>query len=100
MANVTGSGGIKHGEGRRGRKTAEYNTWVRMRSRCNSPKDRIYSLYGGRGIKICERWNDYENFLADMGRRPDGHSLDRIDCNGDYEPKNSSISASVISTAR
>jgi hypothetical protein len=57
-----------------------------MISRCNDVKD---MHYGGRMISVCERWHKYENFLADMGRRPSpGHSIDRIDVNGNYEPTN------------
>ena len=59
-----------------------------MRRRCNSPKDTGYKDYGGRGIKVCQRWNKFNNFLADMGERPKGYSLERIDVNGNYEPKN------------
>lgn len=67
----------------------EYYVWVAMRQRCRNPKCRIYKHYGGRGIKICKRWEKFENFFEDMGRRPEGkYSLDRIDVNGDYEPSN------------
>jgi hypothetical protein len=61
-----------------------------MRQRCLKPTHQSYGNYGGRGIKICEQWlKSYENFLADMGRRPSpGHSLDRINVNGNYEPGN------------
>ena len=59
-----------------------------MKTRCNNPKHRRYSDYGGRGIKVCERWMDFNNFLADMGERPEGLTLDRIDPNGNYEPGN------------
>jgi hypothetical protein len=67
----------------------EYQAWCNMRYRCYNPMSSSYQRYGGRGIKICERWLIYENFLADMGRRPSpNHSIDRIDNSGDYEPKN------------
>lgn len=68
----------------------EYNSWKGMRHRCSSPAHPRYALYGGRGIKVCARWQDsFEAFLEDMGRKPGpGYSLDRIDVNGNYEPGN------------
>ena len=65
-----------------------YKTWSCMRDRCLRPANSDYENYGGRGIKICARWDSYTNFRADMGRRPDGLSLDRKDNNGDYTPEN------------
>lgn len=79
----------KHG-GKVGRvATPEYSCWMHMRSRCNNPNVPAYKDYGGRGIKVCARWDDFNNFLADMGPRPEGKSLDRWpDKNGNYEPGN------------
>lgn len=67
----------------------EYSSWSGARQRCYNPKCARYKRYGGRGIKMCERWrNSFDNFLEDMGRCPDGLTLDRIDLDGDYEPSN------------
>ncbi len=81
-ANVT------HGDASNGRKSPEYNVWVTMRARCRCKTSVDYLDYGGRGISVCERWNDFANFLADMGRRPVGLTLERIDNDGNYEPGN------------
>jgi hypothetical protein len=68
--------------------TPVHRVWIGMRSRCNNPKAREYVNYGGRGIKVCERWDSFENFVADMGVRPEGYSIDRINNDGNYEPSN------------
>lgn len=65
-----------------------YKIWKGMKARCNTPTNTDYASYGGRGIRVCERWSEFPNFLADMGERPEGHSIDRIDVNGHYEPSN------------
>ncbi len=66
----------------------EYNSWLGMKRRCNAVSDVSYKYYGGRGISICTRWNSFVAFLADMGDKPTGTSLDRIDNDGNYEPSN------------
>ena len=75
----------KHGK----RKLKEYYIWTTMKQRCCNPKNHKYKDYGGRGIKICDRWlHNFENFYSDMGVCPNGMSIDRIDVNGDYCPEN------------
>lgn len=71
-------------------KTKEYRAWVNMRQRCTNPRRKDFPQYGGRGITVCDRWNQsFDAFLADMGCAPSPqHSLDRIDNNGAYEPCN------------
>jgi hypothetical protein len=66
-----------------------YSTWCSIKSRCLNTNSQRYRDYGGRGIKICDRWMDsFEDFLKDVGERPEGRSLDRVDNDGDYEPGN------------
>ncbi len=69
-------------------KTPTYNTWLRIRARCSDPNHHNYAYYGGRGITVCARWNSFENFYLDMGARPAGLTIERIDNNGNYEPSN------------
>lgn len=79
---------LKHGHARKGNYHPLYAMWQGMQNRCRNPDFKDWEHYGGRGIKVCERWSDFDNFLQDMGERPDGMSIDRIDVNGDYEPGN------------
>jgi hypothetical protein len=78
--------GFPYKHGHYGTRTCR--AWAAMRNRCRNPKNRNWKDYGGRGIKVCERWDDFECFLADMGEAPPGLSLDRRDNNGNYEPGN------------
>lgn len=70
--------------------TPEYHSWNGMKARCTNPKGKDWNRYGGRGIRVCDRWlNSFENFLADMGRRPGpGYSIERKENDGNYEPGN------------
>lgn len=79
---------VKHGYLKGGRRP-EYRVWQGILERCLKSKHKSYKDYGGRGIKVCQRWLKFENFIADMGDRPSGrHSIERRDNNGDYEPSN------------
>ena len=75
----------KHGQSRR---TPEYTAWANMLKRCTNPKHPQFNDWGGRGIKVCDRWSDFANFYADMGPRPDGMTLERKDNDADYTPDN------------
>ncbi len=75
---------LKHGQSH----SPTYRTWSRMLTRCRNQNCKDYPLYGGRGISVCESWFQFSNFLSDMGLRPEGKSLDRLDNNGNYEPGN------------
>lgn len=78
-----------HLDARYGKQEPIYNSWATMKQRCLNPKNTHYSYYGGRGIGVCDRWvNSYLLFKADMGPRPAGTTLDRIDNNGGYSPDN------------
>lgn len=75
---------LKHGNAARVWRSPTYISWANMRARCNNPNHHRYKSYGGRGIKVCKRWNDFKKFFIDMGPRPEGMTLDRMDVNKNY----------------
>lgn len=75
---------LKHGQS----DERTYGIWEAMKARCQNQNSTSFKNYGGRGIKVCDRWQSFENFLADMGEVPEGMSIDRIDNDGNYEPGN------------
>ena len=83
---------VTHGASSMGERTLTYKTWTAMHARCRDKNHVGYAEYGGRGIRVCERWHGpdgYANFLADVGERPSvAHSIDRLNVGGDYEPGN------------
>lgn len=78
----------RYGDFPRDANNPTYRSWQAMRTRCNNPNRKAYKDYGGRGITVCERWDSYKNFVEDMGERPEGKTLDRMDNDGNYEPDN------------
>jgi len=80
---------FKHGHSPSGQPySPTYLSWMHIKQRCLYKGSQNYPMYGGRGISVCARWMDFQNFLADMGERPAGMSIERIDVDGDYEPGN------------
>ena len=79
---------VTHGHSAGGKVTGTYATWAGLIARCENPNSPAFPNYGGRGIRVCRRWRKFENFLADMGKRPNGLTIDRINNDGNYEPKN------------
>lgn len=83
MATIHGHTGKAYGL-----QSPTYISWQKMRQRCCDPKHPSYAKYGAKGVTVCERWMTFENFLADMGERPAGHTLDRKESDKGYEPGN------------
>lgn len=79
---------LAHGHAKKKKFSPEYHSWSSMIQRCTNKNRKTYADYGGRGIKVCDRWLKFTNFLADMGPRPEGTSLERMDVNKGYEPGN------------
>ena len=82
--SVLGVSTTKHG----GHGTRTYRIWKSLRNRCNNTKGADYKNYGGRGIAVCSRWDDYANFLSDMGEAPEELTIERVNNDGNYEPDN------------
>lgn len=78
----------RHGHAKRGSVSRTFKTWVRMRERCENPKAVNYDRYGGKGIKVCNRWSEFKFFLEDMGEKPLDMTIDRIDNSKGYSKKN------------
>jgi hypothetical protein len=87
-SRAVGAASLRHGHNTAVGPSLTHNSWQAMLKRCTNPKAKGYPNYGGRGITVCERWQDFSNFLADMGERPEGMTLDRKDNDGDYTPGN------------
>jgi hypothetical protein len=85
---MTPHGNTTHGGASRSGRSPLYNLWHKMLCRCRDERSPDYRNYGARGITVCERWQDFAAFAADMGERPEGTTLDRIDNDGNYEPGN------------
>lgn len=81
-------GNERHGHYKDGKPSRTYASWQAMMNRCYREQDKSYARYGGAGIRVCDMWHLFEHFLSDMGERPPGLTLDRLDASKDYEPGN------------
>lgn len=89
LSFIRGHSQITHGQaGHKGNRSPTYRSWAAMKTRCGNPKAKDYAYYGGRGIRVCDRWKSFENFLADMGERPEGCTIERKNTDGAYESEN------------
>jgi len=89
VVKATTERNTKHGHAARGEKSETYRAWIAMNERCRNPKHISYRYYGGKGIRVCWRWRNYDCFLEDMGEKPySGWQIDRVDPDGDYRPGN------------
>jgi hypothetical protein len=88
LASIGKQNNLQHGHTAKRNFSRAYRSWTAMRRRCEKPGASNYKWYGGRGIRVCERWASFPAFLADMGDAPEGATIDRIDPNGHYEPGN------------
>lgn len=80
---------VTNGANRGGKRIPEYGVWASMKERCSNPKQKQFDRYGGRGIRVCDDWQNFDGFISDMGHRPTPeHTIDRIDNDGNYEPGN------------
>ena len=86
--SISGKNNKKHGHAVSGVTSQTYKSWRSMMSRCYQETNISFKYYGMKGISVCDRWHDFANFVADMGERPDGKSIDRINLSGNYEPIN------------
>jgi hypothetical protein len=88
-SETTATRNTVHGLAQRSGRAPEYQTWAKMRRRCENPIDPVYHRYGARGIKVCDRWQSFAAFLEDMGPRPTPqHTIERVNNDGNYEPGN------------
>ena len=79
---------VKHGHGGRGKQSPTYISWHLMKQRCLNPNSPVFKWYGGKGVTVCDQWLEFVNFLEDMGERPGGYEISRLDHAKDYEPGN------------
>lgn len=86
----------KHGQTSRKGSTPVYYTWLGMKARCLAKTHKAYPNYGGRGITICDKWLEFIGFYEDMGDRPNGHTLDRINVDGNYEKSNCRWATKIV----